>query len=117
MWRVIATFVAVAVIIYLSYLASKYIGQGMSKSSSSRYMRLIDQITLGQDRHMAIVQIGGKYLLVGVTSSQVNVLSEIQDEELFPLEPDTEESAARIPDFQSIMEKLGGIGKRGGKKQ
>ena len=50
MWRVIATFVAVIVIIYLSYLASKYIGKGLGRSGSSRYMRLIDQITLGQDR-------------------------------------------------------------------
>ena len=47
MWRVIATFVAVIVIIYLSYLASKYIGKGLGRSGSSRYMRLIDQITLG----------------------------------------------------------------------
>ena len=116
MWRVIATFVAVAVIIYLSYLASKYIGKGMSRAGSSQYMRLIDQITLGQDRHMAIVQVGGKYLLVGVTSGQVNVLSEIQDDNLFPLEPDTEEGSTKIPDFKSMMEKLGDIGKRGGKK-
>ncbi len=116
MWRVIATFAAVAVIIYLSYLASKYIGKGISRSSSSRYMRLIDQITLGQDRHIAIIQIGGKYLLVGVTSGQVNVLSELEDEELFPLGPDEEEGAVRIPDFKSVMEKLGNIGKRGGKK-
>ena len=116
MWRVIATFVAVAVIIYLSYRASKYIGKGMSRAGSSQYMRLIDQITLGQDRHMAIVQVGGKYLLVGVTSGQVNVLSEIQDDELFPLEPDAQEGASMIPDFKSMMEKLGDIGKRGGKK-
>ena len=76
----------------------------------------IDQITLGQDRHVAIVQVGGKYLLIGVTSGQVNVLSELRDEELFPLEPDTEEGSTKIPDFKSMMEKLGDIGKRGGKK-
>ena len=116
MWRVIATFVAVAVIIYLSYLASKYIGKGMSRAGSSQYMRLIDQITLGQDRHMAIVQVGGKYLLVGVTSGQVNVLSEIQDDNLFPLEPDTVDIGEKIPDFKAMMEKFGGLGKRGGRK-
>lgn len=116
MWRVIVTFAVAALIIYLSYLASKYIGTGINKSSSSRYMRLIDQITLGQDRHMAIVQIGGKYLLIGVTSGQVNVLSEIQDEELLQLEPDGEESQTRIPDFKTMMEKLSDIGKRGGRK-
>ena len=90
MWRVIATFLVVLLIIYGSYLASKYIGRGLSKSSSSRYMRLIDQITMGQDRHIAIIQVSGKYLLVGITAGQIHVLSELQDEELFPLAPDEE---------------------------
>ena len=58
MLRVIGTFIAAALIIYASYLASKYIGKGLGRGTGSRYMRLIDQITLGQDRHMAIVQIG-----------------------------------------------------------
>lgn len=116
MARVIFTFIAVVLILYLSYLFSRYLSKGMSKSSSSRYMRLIDQIALGQDRHIAIVQIGGKYLLVGVTSGQVNVLSEIQDDNLFPLEPDTVDIGEKIPDFKAMMEKFGGLGKRGGRK-
>ncbi|EOS74629.1 flagellar biosynthetic protein FliO [Dorea sp. 5-2] len=116
MLRVIGTFIAAALIIYASYLASKYIGKGLGRGTGSRYMRLIDQITLGQDRHMAIVQIGGKYLLVGVTSGQINVLSEVQDEELFPLEPDMEEGVSKIPDFKVMMEKLNDLGKRGGRK-
>ena len=115
MWRVIATFVAVIVIIYLSYLASKYIGKGLGRNGSSRYMRLIDQITLGQDRHIAIVQVGGKYLLVGVTSGQISLLSEVSDEDLFPLEPDNAEGEGKIPDFKTMIDKLGDITKRGGR--
>ncbi len=116
MLRVIGTFIVAALIIYASYLASKYIGKGLGKGSSSRYMRLIDQITLGQDRHVAIVQVGGKYLLIGVTSGQVNVLSEVQDDDLFPLEPDEEAGENKIPDFKVMMEKLSDLGKRGGRK-
>ncbi len=115
MWRVIATFVAVIVIIYLSYLASKYRGKGLGRSGSSRYMRLIDQVTLGQDRHVAIMQVGGKYLLVGVTSGQISLLSEVSDEDLFPLEPDEEEGDGKIPDFKTMIGKLGDITKRGGR--
>ena len=84
MWSMFATVIVVAFIIYLSYLASKYLGRGITKSSSSRYMRLIDQIALGQERYIAIVQVSGKYLLVGITAGQVNILSEMEDEELFP---------------------------------
>lgn len=112
MWSAIVTFVAVAVIIYLSYLVSKYIGTGLSKSSSSKYMRLIDQITLGQDRHIAIVQISGRYLLVGITAGQITVLSELQDDELFSLTPEGEDGGTKIPDFKAVLEKLSDVGKK-----
>lgn len=112
MWRVIVTFALVALIIYLSYAFSKGVGKGMSKSRSSRYMRLIDQITVGQDRYLAIVQVGTKYLLVGITAGQVNVLSEIQDEELFELIPQTDVEEKKVPDFKAVLTKLGEAGKK-----
>ena len=115
MWRVIVTFIVVILIIYGSYIASKYIGKGLSKSSSSRYMRLIDQITLGQDRHIAIIQVSGKYLLVGITAGQIRVLSELEEDELFPLTSDAAGGEAKSLDFKSVMEKLSDMGKRGGK--
>lgn len=113
MFRVIITFAAAALIIYLSYLSSKYIGKNMNKSSSSRYMRLIDQITVGQDRHIAIMQVGDKYLLVGITAGQINVLSEMQDEDLLPLSPESQGTGVKSPDFKEMMEKLGNIRKKG----
>ncbi len=112
MLKVIGTFIAVALILYGSYLASKYISRGMTKGSSSQYMRLIDQITLGQDRHVAILQVSGKYFLVGVTAGQVQLLSELQDEELFPLAPEDAGDGMKAPDFKSIMEKFGDLGKK-----
>ncbi len=115
MWRVIATFIIVAFILYLSYLASKYIGKGMSRGGNSRYMRVIDQLMLGQDRHIAVIQVGGKYLLVGVTAGQISILSEVKDEELFPLAPEGEGGGAEVPSFGKMLGKLNDLGKRGGK--
>lgn len=112
MWRVIATFIIVAFIIYLSYLASKYLGRGMSRGSNSRYMRMIDQLTLGQDRHIAVIQVGGRYLLVGVTAGQISILSEIKDEELFPLGPEEEGGGAQQLDFRKMLGKLNDLGKK-----
>ena len=112
MLKAIGTLIAVVVILYGSYMASKYIGRGMAKSSSSLYMRLLDQITLGQDRHIAIIQVGGKYLLVGVTAGQIQVLSELDDDELIQLSPDNIEEGTNVPDFKSIIEKLGDLGKK-----
>lgn len=115
MWRVIVTFAVAALIIYLSYICSKYIGKNMNKSSSSRYMRLIDQITLGQDRHIAVVQVSGRYMLVGITAGQINVLTELQDDELFPLSPEPVDSEMKVPDFKAMMEKLGNLTNKKGR--
>lgn len=112
MWSMFATVVVVAFIIYLSYLASKYLGRGIAKSSSSRYMRLIDQITLGQERYIAIVQVSGKYLLVGITAGQINILSELSDEELYSLAPEDENGEVRTPDFRGMLDKLNDLGRK-----
>ena len=112
MWSVIFTFIAVVLIIYLSYLVSKYIGTGLNKSGSSRYMRLVDQITMGQDRHIAIIQVSNKFFLVGITAGQISVLSELQDEELLPLAPDISEVGANALDFKAMMDKFSDLGKK-----
>ncbi len=112
MLRVIITFLVAAGIIYLSYLASKYIGKGVNMNQRSRYMRVIDQIVVGQDRSIAIVQIGIKYVLVGIASGQVNILSEIQDEDLVQINaPD--KTMSELSNFKDTLEKWKTIGKRG----
>ena len=61
----IGTFLLAAFIIYLSYICSKYLGRGLAKNGSSRYMRLVDQMVVGQNRTLVIVQAGSQYLLLG----------------------------------------------------
>ena len=52
------TFLMAAVIIFLSYVCSKYMGKGLVRASSSRYMRMLDQMIVGQNRTLAVVQAG-----------------------------------------------------------
>ena len=49
MGSVILTFIAAVFIIYLSYVVSKYVGRGMNKNGNSHYMRVVDQLMVGQD--------------------------------------------------------------------
>lgn len=113
MWRIVFTFIAAALIIYLSYLSSKYIGKGVNRSASSRYMRLIDRIAVGQDRHIAVLQIGERYMLVGIAQGQINVLSELSEDDLMLIS--SGEQKLHTPDFVELMKKLG-KGKENGKR-
>lgn len=113
MWSIIITFFLAVLIIYLSYVFSKYVGKTVNKSGSSRYMRLLDQITLGQDRNIAIMQVGDKYLLVGITAGQINVLREMKEEELILLSADENQTGVQSPAFKNLMEKMENLKKKG----
>ena len=113
MVQIIFTFFVAVIIIYLSYLCSKYIGKGANASRRSRYMRVIDQIPVGQDRHLAIAQIGIKYFLVGIASGQVNVLSELQEEDLIQIATPEKLSGGEFGNFKDTLEKWKTLGKRG----
>lgn len=109
MWRVVLTFAITVLIIYLSYLCSKHLGKGINRRDSSGYMKLIDQLLVGQDRYIAIVQIGDKYFLVGITAGQINVLDKLDREDLQPLKSNSEKGSMVVPEFRQLMEKLGEI--------
>ena len=49
---------------------------------------------------------------VGITAGQIRVLSELQDEELFPIGPDENEGGQAALDFKAMMEKLNDLGKK-----
>lgn len=114
MWSAILTFIAAVVIIYLSYLVSKYVGKGMNRNGSSHYMRVLDQLMVGQDRYVAVIQAGDRYLLLGVTSQQINLLRELDAEDLIQLNSDTGRGSAKVPEFKELLSGLGGRIKRKG---
>ena len=100
----IGTFLLAAFIIYLSYICSKYLGRGLAKNGSSRYMRLVDQMVVGQNRTLVIVQAGSQYLLLGITQEQIQILAEIPEEDLIPHPAEGGENPL---DFGQILAKLG----------
>ncbi|MGP1570044.1 MAG: flagellar biosynthetic protein FliO [Eubacteriales bacterium] len=79
--------IAVFAVIYLSYVFSKYLAVGATKMSGARYMRIVDRLMLGQDKMVAIVQIGTTYYVAGVTSQNIELLKELEGEDLIEMSP------------------------------
>lgn len=100
----IITFLLAAIIIYLSYICSKYLGKGLVRNSSSQYMRMLDQMIVGQNRTLVIVQVGGRYLLLGVGSDKIQTLAELSEEDLLPLGEEGQEAPV---DFAQLLSRIG----------
>lgn len=86
--------VCVLVIIVLAYLFTKYVagrGGAMGVSGGSERFRVLARLSLGREQSAVLVKAGEKYLLLGVTASEVTVLKELTPEEageVYALPPD-----------------------------
>jgi flagellar biosynthetic protein FliO len=80
-WTTFLYIVVMIAVIVGAYLATKFIA-GKGGRAKSRHIRMIDRMALGRDKHIILVEVGGKDLLIGVTSQSINVLGDIGRETL-----------------------------------
>ena len=86
--------VCVLAVIVLAWLFTKYVaGRGgmIGMSGGSERFRVLARLSLGREQSAALVRAGEKYLLLGVTPSEVTVLKELTPEEaeaVYALPPD-----------------------------
>lgn len=100
----LVTLVIMSGILYLTYVCSRRIGHSGRLRGRTHYMKMVDQLPVGQDRTLAIIQKGSTYLLLGITSSQITLLE--TSKELEKLD-DGDEVVTQVPDFKVLLEKLG----------
>lgn len=65
----------------------------------------MDQIPLGQESSAALVKISGRIFLLGITGQNVNLLTELKDDELLELSvPESTNYAGAA--FKDVIERL-----------
>ena len=103
----VGTLCIVVLIIYLSYVAARLVAKGSVRAGRSQYMRMVDQLPVGQDRSVSVIQVGDRYFLLGIAEKQIYMLAELEEEGLIPLEIEDAAIPTAMPDFKELMHKLG----------
>lgn len=87
--------VCVVVIIALAYLFTRYVaGRGaglLGQSGGTERFQVLARLSLGREQTLALVQAGGRWLLLGVAPSRVSLVAELTQEEaqaICPTPPD-----------------------------
>lgn len=70
-------FLVFILILLLAYASSRYLGKTWHRSSTARYMEVIDQLAVGQDRLLLIVKVDSKFYLMSSSSQGVSILAEL----------------------------------------
>ncbi len=71
-----------AVLLGLVYLLKKFSPKFGRGALAGREMDLLAQYRLGPKKTLAVVRVGKRLLLLGVTEASINLLTEIEDEEM-----------------------------------
>ena len=80
-WSTFFYIVVMIAVIAAAYFATKYLS-GKGRRLKSRHIRIIDRMILGRDKHIMLIEVGDKNLLIGITNQTINVLERIDGQTL-----------------------------------
>ncbi len=69
-------------VLYLSYVFTKSLGNGIGMKRGGSSMEMLDRLSLGQDKAVAVIRAGSRYYLIGIASSQITLLAELSEEDV-----------------------------------
>lgn len=67
------------IVIVLIFLLIKFFQRQMPFTRSGRWMRILDQVVIGQNRALILAEIAGKIYVLGITEHNITKLLEIDD--------------------------------------
>ena len=69
-----------------AYYFSIFMASIQKSVFKSRYIKIEDKIALTKDKSIAIISVGSKNMLVGITKDTISLISEIKKEDMVPVE-------------------------------
>lgn len=74
----------IVLVMYLSFVFTKYIGKKMNTHSRLNNIKVIEQVALGQEKTLLIADICGKFYLIGACAQNIEILKELKNVNLEP---------------------------------
>ena len=105
--QLITVLIIFVFVLILTYFTTRWMAGIQKGRSFNKNLRIIETISVGNNKMISIVEAGTKYIVVSIGKDDVNYLTELKEEELKDLsfldEPDKESAKES---FANILEKL-----------
>lgn len=103
-FSLITALIGIIFVLFLTYYLTKWFSVRTSNIFKSKYINIVDKIVLGQNKCLAIVEISGKYYLLSITDSSINIIKEL--EEFEPTSAENTDSLSSNLDFNKILSRF-----------
>ncbi|MEG0614656.1 MAG: flagellar biosynthetic protein FliO [Oscillospiraceae bacterium] len=78
---VIVALLGIIGLIFLTYFASKWLNKRIS-SGTSQSIKILERFSISQDKSLAIVKVGGKLMLLGISNQHVEKISDLDETDI-----------------------------------
>ena len=94
-------------VLAITALTTKWIGGYQKTQMSNKNMRVVESLRLGNNKFLALVEVGEVYLIVGVGRDEVHTIAKLTKNELPELLSYEETNVSNgVEGFQEILEKV-----------
>ena len=96
--------IAIMVAVLLgAYYATKFLAKRGKRLTRSKYIKVIDQVHIAQDKQIALINVGGKNILVGITNQSINLIAQLDKENNDEIAKQEQEEKNQTKDFPKTI--------------
>jgi len=96
---IVGSLVITALVIVLTYLASRWYAGKMKYSVAGRHLKVVDRVALGYGCALIVVQAGDKFYLLGQGDKSIRLICELEG-----FTPELYETLGNQAPFQQLFE-------------
>lgn len=105
--QLITVLIIFVFVLILTYFTTRWMAGIQKGRSFNKNLRIIETISVGNNKMISIVEAGKKYIVVSIGKDDVNYLTELKEEELKDLSfKDPQSMTQNTESFSAIMDKL-----------
>lgn len=105
--QLITVLIIFVFVLILTYFTTRWMAGIQKGRSFNKNLRIIETISVGNNKMISIVEAGKKYIVVSIGKEEVNFLTELKEDELKDLSfKDPQNMTQNTESFSAIMDKL-----------
>lgn len=105
--QLITVLIIFVFVLILTYFTTRWMAGIQKGRSFNRNLKIIETISVGNNKMISIVEAGTKYIVVSIGKDEVNFLTELKEKELKDLSfKDPQNMTQNTESFSAIMDKL-----------
>ena len=105
--QLITVLIIFVFVLILTHFTTRWMAGIQKGRSFNRNLKIIETISVGNNKMISIVEAGTKYIVVSIGKDEVNFLTELKEDELKDLSfKDPQNTTQNTESFSAIMDKL-----------